>query len=189
MGMATLAQGIINVLFVVFAREVLHVDALTFGVLNAVWGIGGIVGVLLIGPVGRIVSPARLVAIGELTVGVIFLTMFTAPALLLTLALSALMGLPATGYSVSTQLLLQRRVADHYRGRVFGALGTTFAMALLGGMGLASVVGEWFGAAPVLTSAGGLFFLAGVVALVLLPGAGKTHSVALDTPTDQGIKG
>ncbi len=90
------------------------------------------------------------------------------PSLSLALALTALVGLPAMGYMVSAQTLLQATVADRYRGRVFRAYGTTNALLVLVGMGLAGALGDALGVVPVLDLAGGLLLLAGVVGLVLL---------------------
>jgi hypothetical protein len=100
-------------------------------------------------------------------VGVIFLTMYSVPVLPLALALSALLAVPATGYQVSTQTLLQTGVSDHYRGRIVGSSGTIQSLFLLGGMGLASALGDFLGVVPLLDAAGGLFCCAGMVALAL----------------------
>ena len=97
----------------------------------------------------------------------IFLAMYSVPVLPLALVLSALLSVPATGYQVSTQTLLQTGVADLYRGRIFGSLGMIQSLFLLGGMGLASALGDRLGVVPLLDAAGGLFCCAGMVALAL----------------------
>jgi MFS family permease len=168
MGVAAFAQGIINVLFVIFVREVLKAGALEFGWLVAIQGIGGLIGGFIVGQVGKSLQPSRLIILGELMVGLIFVTIFSFPSLLLALILSALLAIPATGYQVGTQTLLQSKVADRYRGRIFGTRDTTSALLMLGGLGLASVLGDVLGAMLILKVAGGLFFFAGVIALVLL---------------------
>lgn len=168
MGVAAFAQGIVNALDVIFVREVLGVGALEYGWLVAIQGIGGLIGGFVVGRVGKLLQPSRLIMLGELMVGLIFLTMYSFPSLLLALILSALLAIPATGYQVGRQTLLQSKVADRYRGRIFGTRDTTSALLMLGGLGLASVLGDVLGAMPILKVAGGLFFFAGVIALVLL---------------------
>jgi MFS family permease len=167
MGTAAFAQGIINVLFVIFVKEVLRGSAPVFGWLVAIQGVGGLIGGFIIGHVDRIVPPTRLITLSEVAVGVIFLTMYSVPVLPLALALSALLAVPATGYQVSTQTLLQAGVSDHYRGRIVGSSGMIQSLFLLGGMGLASALGDFLGVVPLLDAAGGLFCCAGMVALAL----------------------
>lgn len=167
MGTAAFAQGIINVLFVIFVKEVLRGGAPVFGWLVAIQGVGGLIGGFIIGHVDKVVPPTRLITVSEVAVGVIFLAMYSVPVLPLALVLSALLSVPATGYQVSTQTLLQTGVADLYRGRIFGSLGMIQSLFLLGGMGLASALGDRLGVVPLLDAAGGLFCCAGMVALAL----------------------
>ncbi len=87
--------------------------------------------------------------------------------------------------SVSEQTLLQSNVADQYRGRVFGALGTTEALLILVGMGLAGLLGDIFDVVPLLNVAGMLWLVAGVVALTMLPtNRAKEHFQIVDTPAE-----
>jgi hypothetical protein len=66
------------------------------------------------------------------------------------------------GASMST--LLQRSVADEYRGRIFGAYSTTFALLTLSGMLFASVLGTQLGIVAVISVQGVVYVLAGVIA-------------------------
>ena len=167
-GIAMIAQGIINVLLVVFVKDVLGGGALEFGWLATAQGVGGLIGGFVIGQVGQAVQPTRLTIVGVWAAGLIFLAMVNFPSLLLALGLTGLLGLPAMGYMISAQTLLQATVADRYRGRVFGAYGTTNALLMLVGMGLAAALGDALGVVPVLDLAGGLFLVAGVVGLPML---------------------
>lgn len=167
MATAIFAQGIVVVLFVVFVKQVLHAGAAEFGSLVAIQGVGGLVSSFIVGQVSKVVPPTRLITVSEGTVGLMFLAMFTFPSLPLALTLSALTAVPATGYSVSTQTLLQTSVVDQYRGRVFGMLGTLNALMMLGGMGLASSLGDRLGVVPTLNIAGILYLFAGALAILL----------------------
>jgi hypothetical protein len=63
---------------------------------------------------------------------------------------------------------VQRSTLDSYRGRVFGALGTTSSLSLLVGMLIATLFGNRLGAVNLLDGTALLYILAGLLALVLL---------------------
>ena len=75
--------------------------------------------------------------------------------------LSSIRG-AVVGWLVGGQTLLQQSVTDRYRGRLYGAYGTTSALTRLSGMGLASIAGDRVGVVPLLTAAGGLHIAAAV---------------------------
>lgn len=167
-GIALLGDSMITVLIVPFVEKILGVGALEFGWLLTARGVGGIAGGLVIGQVGNRLSSHRLVAASLLAAGLIFLTMINFPSFPLALVLITLLGIPSIGAFVTVQTMLQASVADEYRGRVFGAYGTTIALLMLAGMGTASVLADFLGAVPVLDLAGLLFIVSGMAALALL---------------------
>ena len=169
--LAMLGQGLINVLIVVFVKDVLHGGALQFGWMATAQGVGGLVGGLIIGRVGNRLQPSRLITLGLGTAGFALLAIVNFPSLPLALGLLALMGIPLMGYLVSGQTLMQTKVTDQYRGRVLGAYATTVALLMLVGLALASTLGDALGVVPMMNVAAGLYLLAGVVALVMMPAA------------------
>lgn len=175
MGIGMFAQGIINVLLVVFARQVLHSDAQIFGWLVSAQGIGGILGGLLIGHMGKALAPGRLLALSLGSVGILFLMIINIPLLPVVLGLFALLGIPVIGWMVSAQTLLQGRSNKAYLGRVLSAFGTIQIVLMLVGMGLGSLLGNPFGVVPMLDLAGGALLAAGIGAFVLL---GNMNSIA-----------
>ena len=169
-------QGIINVTLVAWVKDVLRGGALAYGLLGTAQAVGGLLGPLIIGQVGAVVPPTRLLALGSLLVGLLFvlyinvpLVPVAVPVLPLVLVLAGLTGVPAIGAMVSVNTLLQSCVLDRYRGRVLGTWGTTTSLAMLAGMGAGSGMGALLGVVAVLDLAGGLFTVAGLVALVVLP--------------------
>jgi len=68
--------------------------------------------------------------------------------------------------SIGCGTLLQTRAAERYRGRVLGAFGTTVALTLLAGEGLAGLLGSSVGVLPLLYVAGGVALGSGLVGLV-----------------------
>ena len=63
---------------------------------------------------------------------------------------------------------MQTGVTDEYRGRVFGAYGTTQALTVLVGMGLASTLGDRVGVVPFFNLVGGLYLLCGCIILIMV---------------------
>jgi hypothetical protein len=171
-------QGILDVLLVPFIRGVMHGDAQAFGWLLTVQAIGGLLGALVVARRGAILAPARLFGLSLGANGVLLAAIAHAPALPLIFALIAIAGVPVVGWLVGGQALLQQSVTDRYRGRLYGAYGTTSALTRLSGMGLASIAGDRVGVVPLLTAAGGLHIAAAVGALVLLRATSPPHTAA-----------
>jgi len=166
-GIAGIAEGLFNVAFVIFIRQKLGGEALEFGWLTSAQAIGGLMGGLLIGWIGNRIWPNRLIGLLAIN-GLLILTMVNVPALPLALTLILLAGIPIVGYSVGVDTLLQRHVADPYRGRVFGALGTSVALFVLLGQVAASSLGDTVGVVPLLNMKGLLDIAAGLLAFMLL---------------------
>jgi MFS family permease len=165
-GLTMLGQGIINVLWVAFVREILKGSALEYGGVQVAVAAGGLVGALIVGRASKILPPGRLVALSEIAIGLILMATFNLPSLPVILALQVVIGIPATVFSVTHRTLLQASAGDRYLGRVFGALSTTNALLILGGEVLASLVGDHLGIVHMLNVSAGLNLLSGVVALV-----------------------
>jgi MFS family permease len=182
-GVAMAGQGIINVTLVAWVKEVLRGGSLAYGVLGTAQAVGGLLGPLIIGQVGAVVPPTRLLALGSLLAGLLFvlyinvpLAPVAVPVLPLVLVLAGLTGVPSIGAMVSVNTLLQSCVLDRYRGRVLGTWGTTTSLAMLAGMGAGSCMGTLLGVVAALDLAAGLFTVAGLVALVVLPRTAPTVS-------------
>jgi predicted MFS family arabinose efflux permease len=168
MSAVMIGQGITNALLVPFINQVLHGDAQLFGWIVTAQGIGGLAGGLLIGRIGKLFSPTQIMSVSAWLLGAIVLVIVNIPWLPLVLGLIALVGLPVVAFVVTESTLLQTGVADEYRGRVFGAYGTTQALTVLIGMGLASALGDQVGVVPFFNLVGGLYLLAGVIILLLV---------------------
>jgi MFS family permease len=183
MALAMLGQGFLTALNVVFVRTVLHGDARVFGWMVTAAGIGGLVGGVVVGRIGPRLPPARLITLGFAAAGVILVVRSNVPILPLFLILTGLAPVFLTGLSVSVQTLLQGNVPDRYRGRVFGAFGTTNALFLLGSLGLGSTLGGRVGVVATLDVAGILFIIASVTSLLFLPAARSA-----DVPSPSGTQ-
>jgi MFS family permease len=181
-GLMTFGGVMIDPLFPAFVDEVLRSGAQAFGWLLTAQALGGIVGGMSVGWFGVKVRPKRLVAWGSMAASMLLLIQFNIPSLPLALAISFLVGIPATASGAGVQTLVQTSVRDEYRGRVFGALGASGSFWSLVGASVGGALGETAGIVPILNLALALTIVAGIVVLALLPGTAPGHSVASDAP-------
>lgn len=166
---ATVGEGVVFVLIVIFFRDVLAGGSAEFSYFIAGYGVGGIIGGLLLGWASRIIEEVRLFSLSLIANGLILIAIYNITVLPVIVALAVLAGMTVVGWFVTSQTLLQKWVSDRYRGRVFGAFETTYALTMLVGMGLAVVLEGALGVVVVLSVVGAVWSLAGVVAWSMLP--------------------
>ena len=186
MATVMIGEGIMIVLLVAWTKGVLGGGAPELGWLMSAQAVGGLTGGILIGQVGKAFAPARLMGLSGLAVGALIIAIVNIPSLPLDLALIALVGLTGVGLFVTGQTLLQSGVADEFRGRVFGALMTSWALAELLGMALAGVLGGRVGVVPMFDAAGALYCAAGLLALALLGVAARGRASQAAAQPGQG---
>lgn len=171
-GTATFGLGILNALMIVFVAEILGGGALQLSSLLAAQAGGGLAAGLLLSQFGSNLQPSRVIPLAAVSMAVLVVAIVNSPNLAFAIPLTAILGAPVVGFFVSAQTLLHRSVGDAYRGRVFGAFSTTQALTMVGGMGLATVLGDWTGVLPLMHVAAVAFLAAGVfAALRLVPGS------------------
>jgi len=166
---ATVGEGVVTVLVIIFFRDVLGGGSAEFSYFIAAYGVGGIAGGLLLGWTSTLIDETRLFSLSLIANGLLLVAIFNTPVLAVIVALAVLSGMTVVGWLVTSQTLLQKWVGDRYRGRVFGALETTQALTILLGMGLAVVLAGSLGVVVVLSIVGAAWSLAGVVAWLMLP--------------------
>ncbi|HEX8220167.1 MAG TPA: MFS transporter [Chloroflexia bacterium] len=173
-GIAQVGEGVLGVMIAVFVSKVFGGGPEELGLLFGSQAIGGMIGSMFVGNVARRVAPARLLGLSAVLFGVIDLLIVNYPtfypSILPAYVLIALVGVPAVGLITSMYTLLQVGSPDEYRGRVFGAWGTTATLASLVGMVLASTFGDALGPVTLLNLQGSGYVFAGVLALVMLAG-------------------
>ena len=172
-----LGEGVFLALFPPFVRVALEGGALELGWLMSAQAVGGVLGGLVVGSAAARLSPPRLLGLGAVLFGLVDLAIFVYPSFVQSiavgLALFVLVGIPAEGMLAGLQTLLQTSAEDRFRGRVFGALGTTQALLMLAGTLLGGALGDAVGVVPVLVVQGGAYVAAGILVLVLLAHDGK----------------
>ncbi len=170
-GLTSLGGTIIDPLYAPFVRSILHGGPTALGWLSTSGAIGGVLATLIVGRVGRAVSPRGLTTVGTVAAGVLIGALYHQTSLPPALALGVVLSLPVVAAGVGSTTLLQTGVPDAYRGRVYGAFNTTNGLTSLAGVGLAGVGGQLIGIVPMLSVAGGVTVSAGILALVILPNA------------------
>lgn len=167
----TLVAGMLNVLVVVIAIELLDLGKAGVGWLDGTVGIGATAGVLLVAAVTGRRGLARPFALGLLLWGLPLLAIGVWPEAVPAFALMALLGLGNTLVDVAGMTLLQRLAAEDVIGRVFGV----FESVVLVAMGAGSLL------APLLDSAlgtrGAVLVAGAILPLALVPLAAPLFAV------------
>ncbi|MDA0173099.1 MFS transporter [Solirubrobacter taibaiensis] len=135
LSVSTLIEGMVDVLVVVTALELVHVGEAGVGWLNGAWGVGGVVGGVLAVRLARHGLP-----LGGLLIGVPLVALAVLPS-----PVAALFALTAlgVGYSlVETAGItrLQRLTHDQHRARAFAALESTYWLTTGAGAMLAPLL-------------------------------------------------
>jgi MFS family permease len=168
---AHLGEGAVTVLIIVFFRDALGGGSAEFSYFIAAYGVGGILGGLLLGWSSRLIDETHLFAMSLIANGLLLIAIYNARLLPVIVALAVLAGATVVGWFVTSQTLLQKWVPDRYLGRVFGAYEATQALTLLVGMGFAVALEGLLGVVVVLSIVGAVWSMAGVVAWSMLPQA------------------
>ena len=149
-GVAMVGEGIIEVLLAPYVERVLHGTPLVLGWMMSAQAVGGILGSLAIPRLSKIFPPGRLMGTCGLVFGILIVGLAAFPILFVILPLIFIAGAGVVGFFIPMLTLLQTHVANEYQGRIFGAFGAIQAIALLIGMGMASILGDRIGIVPLL---------------------------------------
>ncbi|WP_085505180.1 MFS transporter [Thalassobacillus devorans] len=165
MSVTWIAQGMVNVLFVLFVKDILGAGATELGWIESAEGIGGLVGGYLLFKLNKKISPFSIIFSSLILTGILFLLIFNIPILLVVILLNILLGIPNIMYSVRLETLLQEYVPKNYLSRVFGSYQTTVSLMMIFGMGLASILPNIIGIINTLNIAGSMFLAVAVITL------------------------
>lgn len=179
---AILAVGNVGftTLLAVFVSDVIEGGAREMGWLHSGQAVGGIAGALFIGSVGSRVPATILLGVGLVMSALLDMSLYLYPALisgvLIGVAIKIIDGVPVSAINAGAATMLQTGTSDEYRGRVFGALGTTMSIMTLAASPISSIAADWIGVVAVLVILAFVELAAGVVVLRYLraePQAGE----------------
>ena len=162
-GAQTLAAGILRVLLVVTALQVLDLGPSGVGFLNSAVGIGALAGMLVMLTLIGTSHLAAVFRVGILLWGVPLALLGIWPSVAAALVLLGILGVGNTLVDVAGLTLLQRAAPDEVRARVFGVLESVFLATIAIGAILAPLLTTVLGARGALIAAG-----SGLSVLVLL---------------------
>jgi predicted MFS family arabinose efflux permease len=168
---STLADSLNTALLVPFLVDVVGGGAATVSLILTLRGIAGLLGGVVIARLGPLLSPARLLGWSLVAIAILFGIMINLPVLPVIVVVRLLLGPPTMGWIITSQTLQQTAAEDRFRGRVFGAVGTTTSLMAIAGTGLGSALGEVVGIVPLYNLAALLYGGAGVLALLRLRAA------------------
>jgi MFS family permease len=170
---ASVAQGIFVVLYIVFAARVLHGGSGEIGLLRGVQAIGAIAIAVPLALARRIGARA-LTAWASIAFGLLDLAIWNLPHLTLAVpvyvVLFVVVGAPGTALVSGLTSALQQASPEGGRGKTFAAAGVATSIGQAGGMIFAGLAADPLGIVNVLNAQGSLYLLAGVVAAVWLAG-------------------
>ncbi|MEP6774738.1 MAG: MFS transporter, partial [Chloroflexota bacterium] len=186
-GVMNIADGVITVLMIVFVEKAIGGGSPELGWLLTAQAVGGLVGSALVSRVGRKLRPWQMIVSGLFLVGIVDSFIWLFPILPLDITLMVLIGVPIAWLSVSAITLFQTATEDRYRGRVFGAFGTTSSLLLLVGRVFATFIGGQLDVVLVLVSTCSLYIFAGFLALRLLRDPNQAVLTPAHAPATQSV--
>lgn len=200
----SIGEGVMGVLFVVFVVNAMRGGARDLGGLMSAQAVGGLIGGLLCGLLGKRLMSRWSLGISAALFGLIDLAIFNAPRyfagmvalpsltwlapvslLAWELGLFVAVGIPGVAMITGLNSLIQARAPEAYLGRVFGALGACMALFGIVGAGLAGWLGPRFGAVTLLNIQGAGYVVVGVVLAALITARASIKSAAdNEAPTE-----
>src|SRR5436189_3359842 len=153
-GAQTLVAGIMRVLLVVTALEILDLGPSGVGFLNSADGVGALAGVLVLLGVISTGRLAGIFGVGILLWGVPLVLLGIRPSVPLALLCFGIVGVGNVLVDVGGLTLLQRMAPDEVRARVFGVLESVFLATIGIGAILAALLKSAFGPQGALIAAG-----------------------------------
>jgi MFS family permease len=152
----------------IYAREILHGEARTLGLLMSAAGVGAFLGALHFAARTEYSGLARWIASTCTTVGIGMVIFSQARTFWLCAVILFFVGYAGTSQMAATNTLIQSRVPDELRSRVMAVYATMFMGVQPIGALLAGVVAKKIGAADTLAIFGGMVLVAALFFIFLV---------------------
>ena len=156
--------GILLALMPVYARDVIHgstfSDTAIYSFMEGAIGAGNLVGGFVIGLVGSRLALGKMVIVGYASTGLAVAALALTGNLYVAVGLAFGVGVGNLAFVIPSQTLMQRRTPPELMGRVLGFRFSLVFGSMTIAMGLGGILGEAFGAGPII----GIFGLVTVAA-------------------------
>jgi MFS family permease len=146
----------------VFAEDVWGVGSVGLGVLQAMSGVGGLIGGLLVANMDRYPHKGRAMLVGAVGMGAFLVAFALSPMFAIALPMLAIVGLTSMVFMTVNNTVVTSVIPDEVRGRVMSVLMMSFGLMPLGGVP-ASIAADAIGT-PAVVAIGGV----GLIGTVLL---------------------
>lgn len=176
-------DGLILASVVIFVGDVLHAGEFGYASILTARGFGGIIGGIAVARYAPRISERWLMPAAAFAMALIFAGMGNIHYLPVAMFMFFLTGGPAMAWMVSAQTLLQRTVADAYRGRIFGVYITVGSVSALTGMGIASLTLDTIGAVAIFNIAVACNLLSAAALVLAFRRAPAPHQQPIDEST------
>jgi MFS family permease len=159
---AMLGAGALNALNIVFASTNLHMATAFYGVLTAVGGLGGFLGIILAGMLAKWIAPRHILSGSALLIGIGFTIYSFQSWYVAGLLICFLMSIPQGGIPVAFGPLLLNATPRGLMGRVQAVVDTGMSGVSLLSVALAGYLGQVLPIGVILTGCGLMIALAGL---------------------------
>ncbi len=149
-------------LYMVFIRDVLHMNLFQMGVLEGLQGVGSLIGSITIGVMGSAFSKKSMVFGANMTLAGMVVLLVLFPYSWVAFQTLSFFGIAMVFFNTPVTTLLQESAPDEIRGRVFGAFGAIMQIATLLSMGVETVLADAVGVSSVMLAVGILGLLFGL---------------------------
>ncbi len=173
---AMLGIGAVNVLFVPFLRDAFAVEAAGLGGIEAAQGVGMLIGALLMGALGKRLSPQKIAVIAMVGLGLGIGVAGMAPVLGLIVAAMPLVGFTLPPLNASLSTMLQRGIPEGLLGRAGSVMEMASSLTNLISMGLAGWIAGVVGLRETFVLAGTIVLIAGIAMGWMLKSYKSIHS-------------
>jgi MFS family permease len=152
----------------VFAEDVWHVGATGLGVMQAMAGVGGLAGALLVANMDRYPYKARVMLLGAVATGVFLIAFALSPVFAVALPMLAIVGVGSMIFMTVNNTIVTSVIPDHIRGRVMSVMMMSFGLMPFGAVP-ASIAAAYIGTPAVVAIGGALLIVSVGLAYVLFP--------------------
>lgn len=150
----------------VFAEDVWDVGATGLGALQAISGVGGLVGGLMVANMDRYPRKGRIMFLAAMGTGVFLIAFAMSPTFGVALPMLAMVGLTSMIFMTVNNTVITSVIPDNVRGRVMSVLMMSFGLMPLGAVP-ASIAAAYIGT-PAVVAIGGVLMMASVAAFYAL---------------------